>query len=423
MTPGTSAFAQGRPDGPDAARARLAEQLRSSGRAISRAVRDAFLAVPRHLFLPEMPPEAAYKDEAFVIKSGADGLPVSSSSQPAIMAIMLEQLGLEPGHRVLEIGTGTGYNAALMAHILGDQTAVVSVDIDGQIVGRARASLAEAGYGGVRVSWGDGGFGVPEHAPYDRIIVTAGAWSLAPEWLAQLAPGGRIVLPLSVRGIQLSVAFEAMAAGYLASTSACRCGFIRMAGAFAGPESFVPLGPPGWFVQSADGRALDTDGLYQALTGPVTDVGADVLMPGMPALSDADLWLSLTEPRLARLTLMDSGVGRASRSALMPLGGLADASPGMRPGELAAAALFPAARTPQEATGETQAVVRGYGPGRAALAGYLAGQVQAWHTLRRPGADELSLRAFPPGAELVVSAGEVILDRGAIRLVVGWPVR
>lgn len=420
MTPGMSAPVQRGPEGPDAARARLAEQLRGSGRAVSQAVQAAFLAVPRHLFLPEMPPAAAYEDEAFVIKSGADGLPVSSSSQPAIMAIMLEQLGLEPGHRVLEIGTGTGYNAALMAHIVGDQAAVVSVDIDAEIVERARASLAVAGYGGIRISCGDGGFGVAAHAPYDRIIVTAGAWSLAPDWLAQLTAGGRIVLPLSVRGVQLSVAFDAVP-GYFASTSACRCGFIRMAGAFAGPESFVPLGP-GWFVQADDGRALDTDGLYGALTGPATDVTADVAVPGMQVLSDADLWLTLTEARLTRLTLMDSSVARTGRSALMPLGGLADASPGVRPAELAAAGLFPAVKSRPEAAGETQVVVRGYGQGGAALARHLAGQVQAWDGLGRPGAGQVSMRAFRPDAELVVSAGQVILDRGAIRLVVGWPV-
>ena len=107
------------PGGPEVARARLARSLRDSGRTPSPAVQAAFAAVPRHLFVPELTPAAAYADDALVIKYDPDGLPVSSSSQPAMMAIMLEQLGLEPGHRVLEIGTGSGYNAAVLAHIVG----------------------------------------------------------------------------------------------------------------------------------------------------------------------------------------------------------------------------------------------------------------------------------------------------------------
>src|SRR5271170_7592414 len=121
---------------PEEARARLVDELRDSGRLTSPAVEAAFRTVPRHLFLPEMAASQAYQDEAFVIKTGPDGLPVSSSSQPAIMAIMLEQLGLAPGQRVLEVGTGTGYNAALMAYVVGERGSVVSVDIDADMVAR-----------------------------------------------------------------------------------------------------------------------------------------------------------------------------------------------------------------------------------------------------------------------------------------------
>jgi protein-L-isoaspartate(D-aspartate) O-methyltransferase len=95
--------------GPDEARTRLVDELRASGRLTSAPVEAAFRAVPRHVFLPELDPVSqAYQDEAFVIKTDEGGLPVSSSSQPAIMAIMLEQLGVATGQRVLEIGTGTG---------------------------------------------------------------------------------------------------------------------------------------------------------------------------------------------------------------------------------------------------------------------------------------------------------------------------
>ncbi|MGH3411217.1 MAG: methyltransferase domain-containing protein, partial [Streptosporangiaceae bacterium] len=262
----------------DAARARLARALRDSGHTPSAAVQAAFLAVPRHLFVPELDAAAAYQDEALVIKYGEDGLPVSSSSQPAMMAIMLEQLRLKPGHRVLEIGTGTGYNAAVMAHIVGPRGAVVTVDIDADLIARAQASLADAGYGPgrgqVRAICADGGYGDPLDAPFDRVIVTAGAWDISPAWLDQLGPGGRLVLPLSVRGIQLSVGLE-RGEGCWVATSAFRCGFVRMAGAFADPEPFRPLGlSPGLYVQADDGRQVDPAALAAALGAPPLDVGA-----------------------------------------------------------------------------------------------------------------------------------------------------
>ncbi|MGH3885395.1 MAG: methyltransferase domain-containing protein [Pseudonocardiaceae bacterium] len=101
-----------------------------------------------------------------------------------------------PGHRVLEIGAGTGYNAALLAHLVGPAGKVTTVDIDSKVVRGARECLAAAGYRGVSVVCGDGEFGYSDHAPYDRIVVTAGAWDLPPAWVDQLAAGGRLVVPL-----------------------------------------------------------------------------------------------------------------------------------------------------------------------------------------------------------------------------------
>src|ERR1700722_12492733 len=214
-----------RPGGPEIARARLARALHDSGRTPSPAVQAAFGSVPRHLVVPQLDPAAAYADDALVIKYDAGGLPVSSSSQPAMMAIMAEQLGLEPGHRVLEIGTGSGYNAAVLAHIVGPGGRVVTIDIDPGLVARAKASLGAAGYAFVEARCADGGFGDLGGAPFDRIIVTAGAGGTAPAWLDQLDRGGRLVLPLSVRGIQLSVALQRRQ-DHWACGSAFRCGLI-----------------------------------------------------------------------------------------------------------------------------------------------------------------------------------------------------
>src|SRR5437764_1268308 len=128
----------------------LVEQLVKTGNIRTAGVEAAFRAVPRHVFLPELAVDEVYRDEAIATKY-LNGSAISSSSQPAIMAIMLEQLELLPGQRVLEIGAGTGYNAALMAHIVGDTGQVVTVDLDDDTAERAREHLAAAGFDGVQV--------------------------------------------------------------------------------------------------------------------------------------------------------------------------------------------------------------------------------------------------------------------------------
>lgn len=215
----------------------LVDKLKRMGLIRTPPVEAAFRAVPRHLFLPDVPLEKVYQDQAIVTKR-LDDEPVSSSSQPAVMAIMLEQLDLKPGHRVLEIGAGTGYNAALVAHIVGDTGQIITVDIDDDIAKNARQHLAAAGFEDVQVVCTDGGFGYPSAAPYDRIILTVGAWDIAPAWQEQLKPKGRLLLPLTLReDVQLTVAFE-LADGYLVSVSLENCGFMKLRGAFAEPQEF-----------------------------------------------------------------------------------------------------------------------------------------------------------------------------------------
>src|ERR1700728_3862055 len=216
--------------GPDEARTRLVDELRASGRLASAPVEAAFRAVPRHVCVPEPAPVSqAYQDEAFVIKTDEGGLPASSSSQPAIMAIMLEQLGVAAGPRALAIGTGTGYNAALMSHLVGPWGSVITVDIDPDLSDRARAHLVAAGYPDVVVICGDGGFGAREFAPYDRIIVTAGASDLAPEWVAASAPRRRAPPPSAGRGVQLCIALERAGGLCWGSPAPCRCGLLLLA--------------------------------------------------------------------------------------------------------------------------------------------------------------------------------------------------
>lgn len=184
-----------------ALRRRLVQQLEQAGHIKSAAVRDAFLAVPREQFVPAFARsdglEAVYRNDVVVTKEDANGMAVSSSSQPSIMAIMLEQLDLHPGQRVLEIGAGTGYNAALIKHIVGRSGRVTAIDIDPETSRGARANLRAAG-SSVRVVAGDGRKGVSASAPYDRMIATASATHVPRAWHRQLVRDGSVVVPLSL---------------------------------------------------------------------------------------------------------------------------------------------------------------------------------------------------------------------------------
>jgi protein-L-isoaspartate(D-aspartate) O-methyltransferase len=154
-----------------------------------------------------------------------------------------------------------------MAQIVGDSGTVVTVDVDPDLVEQAHATLVGAGFARVTAVCDDGAHGVPGQAPYDRIIVTAGVWELAPQWLAQLDAGGRIAAPLSVRGIQLAVAFGHATTHWI-GRSPRRCSFIRMTGPSARPEAVVPLGPqPGLHALIADGPVPEAGPLTRRFPG------------------------------------------------------------------------------------------------------------------------------------------------------------
>jgi methyltransferase of ATP-grasp peptide maturase system len=200
----------------------LVANLEANGDLSEPAWRAAFTAIPRHLFVPcfieqvngaervvdgadpaqrDHWLEQVYTDTDLVTQikpSDADGSggrrPTSSSSMPSIMAWMLEALELKDGQRILEIGTGTGYNAALLCHRLGDAN-VASIDIDRALVEQARRCLASLGYAPTLAS-GDGATGLPATAPYDAILATAAVNHIPSAWIEQLRTGGMIVADL-----------------------------------------------------------------------------------------------------------------------------------------------------------------------------------------------------------------------------------
>lgn len=245
------------------ARAELVREIELSGAwDADPGWRAAFEAVPRHLFVPyyyvgaadghgherlwrESPDPCArerwlrgvYADVPLATRL-RDGELVSSSSQPSLMARMLAELRVTDGDRVLEIGAGTGYNAALLAHRLGDEQ-VTTVDLEPEITESARAHLADAGYRPTVVT-GDGTRGVPEHGPYDRIIATCTLTSIPHTWLTQCSPGALVLAPLATGLIALTVRDARYAEGTFLHTAAY---FVPLRGTEPAAPDEIPHRP------------------------------------------------------------------------------------------------------------------------------------------------------------------------------------
>ena len=353
----------------DDARAELVDGLRVSGRIRSPAVEEAFRAVPRHLFLPGTALPVAYADDAVPVQH-VDGVATSSASQPSMVAIMLEQLDLQPGQRVLEIGAGTGWNAGLVARIVGPDGAVVSVDIDADLVRTAAEHLSSAGVTGVELVVGDGALGHPPGAPYDRIVLTVGSADVRPEWTAQLVPGGRLLLPLDLRGSQVSVALDLGPDGVLRSRSLRSCGFIRLRGAAAPGDAGVPLPDGARLEVPADGRPVDAAAVTAARLRPGRPVPSPVPLRPADLWDGFGLWLALTEPGAARLVTGNEAADL--HLVLVDADGLAVV-------------------TPAE---ETTAVVP-HGPAGEATAGRMLAALDAWRDAGAPGAADWTLTVHP----------------------------
>ncbi len=220
----------------------MVDRLVGEGCPRSEAVEQAMRAVLRDCFLPNLAVDDVYSGRAIVIRRGPDGVPLSSSSEPAIMARMLEQLEARPGHRVLEIGTGTGYNAALLGRLVGPNGQITTVDIDQEITADAERHLRAVDASNVAVVTGDGWEHVPGRSRFDRIEATVGVWDLSPAWVDVLHDDGILVAPLWLRaGLQASVAFIKRG-GRLQSVAVEPCSFMRLRGVGAGPETYTTVG-------------------------------------------------------------------------------------------------------------------------------------------------------------------------------------
>lgn len=414
---------EGKPDDDmgtgDQLRAALVQHLKNSGLLPDPRIEAAFREVPRHLFLPGVPFETAYADDAIPIKRQA-GIPISSSSQPAVMAVMLDQLCLQSGDRVLEIGAGTGYNAALMAQLVTLTGRVVTVDIDEDLVEGARANLSAGGFEHVQVVCRDGAEGFPDEAPYDRIILTVGAWDIAPAWIDQLRPGGRLVLPLALNGIiQKLVAFE-REDDHLVSVSVRDGGFMPLRGALAFPPTLVPLEPEaGLFMALAQPRVVEAQQMRTMLSGPYTNWETAVEVRQEDLEIGLFFWLTIGNPTACGIIARGSDAEQPAIPFPLTRGRDFRATIGLLEDD-GLAILANAARPAEQDQGvDLRLVVRGFGRNQQP-AQRLIELLRAWEAAGRPSSAGLRLRIYPRDAGPDAPHEGLMIDKPASRIVLDW---
>ena len=407
----------------------LVDELKSMGCIQTQRVEAAFQAVLRHWFIPETPLEEVYSDRVILTKQDQNGQWISSSSQPAIMAIMLEQLDLEPGQKVLEIGAGTGYNAALMAHIVGETGQVVTVDIDDDLVKAAQAHLLRAGFDQVQVVCADGGYGYQDAAPFDRIILTVGASEIAPAWSEQLKPKGRIVLPLMLTGAMKSVAFVKVG-DHFSSISLKDCGFMPLRGDFAATRpNELQIGPDAnLFIVWEDELLIDRDAVYDYLVGESKDWAVDIEVTGGDVMQGSLwAWLVFREPQARKLIAKGDLVEKNIVPPLIGIDGK-ERSAGtvvvLDKAGLVALMCPPEQRLPFFTPDKLAAsdlpfalFIRQFGANDS-LAQRLITEIQAWDSAGRPALEKI--RAYPKHSQYTPSKNEVMIERQWTKLIMEW---
>jgi protein-L-isoaspartate(D-aspartate) O-methyltransferase len=367
----------------------LVDKLTREGHIWSTLVTDALLAVPREIFVPDVSLDEAYSSSEAIIVKRIDGVGVSSASAPDVVGFMLEQLEAQPGQRVLEIGAGTGYNAALLSHIVGPDGRVVSIDIDDDLVAGARAHVRQVGCTNVAVVLGDGALGYPDAEPFDRIMLTVSARDIVPAWREQLTrDGGRLVMPLALRGAQRCVAFG-HALDHLASISVRGCSFMPLRGVLAADSPRASLNADGSVAISlAEARDLSIETIAASLVGKherwptgVHLTNADAARYGLElwlAVHDASaclVWGALHESSIVPDLFGPAQRYRATLGLVDANGAavLAWADDNTRAGELCVRAV----------------------PRAEPLARRLVALMRRWDAAGQPGDSTLRLRAFP----------------------------
>ncbi|MFF7290872.1 methyltransferase, FxLD system [Streptomyces griseorubiginosus] len=390
----------------------MVQQLIELGAVSSPRVVAAFRSVPRHLAAPDEDMAKLYEGEqAAITKTDASGTHISSVSAPRIQAMQIEQADIQPGMSVLEIGSG-GVNAAYLAELVGEQGHVVTMDIDSDVTQRANDFLKMTGYRNVTVITADGENGVSEHAPYDRIIVTVQAADIPPAWIHQLTEGGRLVVPLRMRGMTRTIAFV-RDGERLVSDGFELCGFVPMQGA---GENRVGLA----LIHDTEGEEVglrldghpepDTEALCAALQTPRITAWSGVTLAGDESSEHLDLWLTTA---LDNLPLM------AAKPASRQRGLVASASPLGVPTLVEGGSFAYRTVRPTDDPDRFELGAIGHGPEGQKVAELLVEEIQAWDRDHRD--HRAHIEVYPAGTpDDQLPAGRII-DRPHTRVTISWP--
>lgn len=395
-------------------REEMTESVIRGGWAPSPRVQAALRAVPRHRFLPEASLRAAYDDEIAVATVREDsGAVVSSVSAPWLQADMAEQLRLEPGMQVLEVGSG-GYNAELLANIVGARGRVVTVDLDPFVVRRAKRLCAEAGSGRVTAVLGDGGLGAPGHVPpggFDAVIITHTATDLAPAWREQLAEGGRLVVPLDVGGYTRSITLVRRG-DVLHAEHWTYCGFVRDRGAAARTVPTAVLAGGEVTVRWELGTEGDTSGLEEALSDERYELSTGLVVAGQFNFETLQLFAATTLPGFCRLSVPPGSEVVTQQ----------DAAAIVADGSLAYLTHIKIADGPATADRRSEFFIHAYGAAGPELAERFAACVRTWdREVRESWYPPLSIHPAGTPADQLPPGDRV--DTPASRMVFDWPGR
>ncbi|MFI7356229.1 methyltransferase, FxLD system [Streptomyces avidinii] len=395
----------------------LVDQIRKEGHATNPAAEAALRTVPRHLFVPDASLEEAYANQPVHVKYDTDGTSISCASQPAVVALMLDQLDAQPGERILELGAGTGYNAALIAHLVGDTGHVTTIDVDDDLVDGARKHLAAAGYTNVEALTRDGAIGHADGAPYDRIIATVGAHGIPHAWLDQLAPGGRLVVPQRLKGsVSRSIVYERRDGRWVSLSSEMNTFMPLRRGIADDDRRIIPLTADGTVrLQAPAGTPIDAEALARVLEEPRVEEWTGMTVRAMESPEWMELFVSCSfDSGLIRMLFPAAAKGTTLTEDPYP-----SSTAVIDKGALTYLARRLSDQTTPEGGKLWEFGVIGHGPGSDELAAKVADAIRTWdhnYRSRKPDFELQSLQTPAPEER----PGRFTVDTPLNRIVIDW---